>query len=126
MQEEKNKAWWKDRAFIYLLAVGLIIAVVGFLLPRFFPPKSSKPKIPVAPIHYNSEGSPLLEVIRRVEAETDYDIIAPRQVEEFKVVGDFQGDHWLMILQRIVNAYDKKLKIEIDKKNGRIIITARP
>lgn len=119
MLSKKKKAWWK-KPLLGLILVALIAGFWQFILPRIWPEKS--PEKPAAPIQYNASGSPLLELIKNVEGETDYDIIASREVEEFKIFGKFQGDNWLQVLLRVLRTYDKQLKYRLDEKNKKIKI----
>ena len=136
---KKVKCWWidlwKEKAFkIALIAAlvtvigGIVAVVIAFLLPRCIPEKPfPKPplKKPAAEVNYDASDNPLIEVIREVEGETDYDIIATKEAEEFRVSGNFQGDNWLHILKKIFKTYDKELDFKIDEKNKKIAIGLR-
>lgn len=138
MSKKVNRWWknlWKEKAFkIALIAalvtvIGGIVAVIfAFLLPRCFPEKpvpTSPLKKPAAEVNYDASDNPLIEVIRAVEGETDYDIIATKEAEQFRVTGNFQGDNWLHILKKILKTYDKELDFNIDEKNKKIAIGIR-
>jgi hypothetical protein len=68
---------------------------------------------------------PLLKVIENIEGSTDYDVISSPEVREFKIYGRFEGDNWIQVLRRIINAYDTRLKMSIDEKNRKIEIVQR-
>jgi len=64
-----------------------------------------------------------LEIINHIEGETDYDVIAEKEVEETRIYGSFEGNDWVHILKKVINAYDKQLKLDMDEKNRKITIT---
>jgi hypothetical protein len=121
VQGRKNP-WLKDRAFIYLLTATITGVFVAFLLPRIWPEKPPRPEIEVAPVQYESQGQPLSEIIKHIEGKTDYDVIATKDVEEIKIYGSFEGNDWVHILKKIINAYDKQLRLDLDEKNKKITI----
>ena len=43
--------------------------------------------------------------------------------EEINIYGSFQGDDWVHILKKVINAYDKQLRLGMDEKNRKITIT---
>lgn len=124
MRNQAAKEKPSDSSLLKPIIVGLIIgcgvAFFGFLLPRIWPENSHDDS--VVPIQYNVSGSPFLELIKNAEGETDYDIIASREVEKFKIFGKFQGDNWLDILLKVLKTYDKQLKYTLDEKNKRVNI----
>jgi hypothetical protein len=126
-QKKGKKPLWKDKrvriGIIVGVTVGIIVGTWQFILPRIFPEKPPSPEIEVAPIHYLSKGQPLLEIINHIEGETDYDVIAEKEVEETRIYGSFEGNDWVHILKKVINAYDKQLKLDMDEKNRKITIT---
>lgn len=122
-EKGREKPWWRDRAFTIPLTICIISVFLAFLLPRIWPEKSPPPEIEVAPIQYESKGEPLSEIIKHIEGKTDYDVVATKEVEQFKIYGSFQGDDWVHILKKVINAYDKELKLDLDEKNKTITIT---
>jgi hypothetical protein len=124
MRNQAAKEKPSDSSLLRTIIVGLIIgcgvAFFAFILPRIWPEKS--PDDSVVQIQYNVSGSPLLELLKNAEGKTDYDIIASREVEEFKVFGKFQGDNWVDVLLKVLKTYDKQLKYKLDEKNKRINI----
>jgi len=125
-EKGRENPWWKDRAFICLLTATIAGVFIAFLLPRIWPEKPPRPEIEVAPIKYESQGEPLSEIIKHMEGKTDYDVIATKDVEEIKIYGSFEGNDWVLILKKVINAYDKQLKLDIDEKNKTITITLKP
>jgi hypothetical protein len=128
-QKKAKKSLWKDSTLritiIGGLTVGIVISFFQFILPRIYPEKPPPPEIEVAPIQYLSKGLPLLEIIKHIEGETDYDVIATKDVEEIKINGSFEGNDWVHILKKVINAYDKQLKLDMDEKNKKITITLK-
>ena len=127
-EKESKKAWWRSTiaiCLIYPIVVGIAICTWQFILPIIWPTKPRPPEKEVIPIQYKSQGLPLSEIIKHIEGETDYNVITTKAVEEIKIYGSFQGDNWLHILKKVVNAYDKQLKLDLDEENKRITITLR-
>lgn len=128
-QKKGKKSLWKDRTLrigiITGITVGIIISFWQFILPRIWREKPPPPKIEVAPIQYESQGEPLSKIIKHIEGETDYDVVATKEVEEINIYGTFQGDDWVRILKKVINAYDKKLRLGLDEKNKKITITLK-
>ena len=129
-QKKGTKSLWKERklliGIITGLTVGIVISFFQFILPRICPEKPPPPEIEVAPIQYESQGEPLSEIIKHIEGKTDYDVVATKEVEEINVYGSFQGDDWVHILKKVINTYDKQLKLDLDEKNKKITITLKP
>ena len=117
-EKAKDSSWLKP--IVTGIIIGCAVAFFAFILHKYWPEKP--PGKSVAPIQYNASASPLSELIKNVEGETDYDIIASREVEKFKISGKFQGDNWLHVLLRVLKAYDKQLKYKLDEKNKKIKI----
>ena len=124
-EKGRENPWWKDRAFTIPLTVCIVGVFLAFLLPRIWPEKARPPEMEVAPIQYESKGEPLSKIIKHVEGVTDYDVIATKEVEEINIYGSFQGDDWVHILKKVINAYDKQLKLGLDEKNKKITIALR-
>jgi len=125
-EKESTRQFWKSTFAIYLIYPSIVITlgvVLGVLLPRMCREEPPPPEIEVAPIHYLSKGQPLLEIINHIEGETDYDVIAEKEVEETRIYGSFEGNDWVHILKKVINAYDKQLKLDMDEKNRKITIT---
>jgi len=117
--KRRKNPWWKSTIAIYLI-YPLLVAFVIFVLTRIWPEKPLPPELKVAALQFSSKGLPLSEIIKHVEGKTDYDIIATKEVKEFKVYGTFEGNDWIEILRKVVNAHDEQLKLEVDKKNKKI------
>jgi len=124
--KRRKNPWWKSAIAIYLiypLVVGLVIFVLTRIWPeKPQPPEPAPPDKNVSPIEYESKGEELSVIIKHIEGETDYDVIAGRKAEEFRVYGSFKGDDWIQILKKVGNAYDKQLQLDIDEKNKKITI----
>lgn len=119
----RNKDKARNSSYLKPIIIGIIIVSVGavftFMVPKIW---DWWFKRPVAPIQFVSSGGPLWGVIRKVEGETDYDVIASKEVEWFQVYGKFEGKDWIQVLTRILRTYDKELKFEIDEKKKKIKI----
>ena len=124
-KKESKRQWWKSAVAIYLI-YPLIVGLTIFVLSRVWPVKPSHPEAEVAPIQYESQGERLSKIIKHIEGKTDYDIIATKEVEEINIYGSFQGDDWVHILKKVINTYDKQLKLDLDEKNKKITITLKP
>ena len=129
LQRKQKRPFWKSGTFKIGLTIGIIVAIFGgfwqFILPRWFPEKPRPPERKVSPVEFESKGEPLSVIIKHIEGETDYDVISTREVEEFRIYGSFKGNDWVQILKKIINAYDKQLKLDIDEKNKKISIALK-
>ena len=128
-KKESRRPWLKGSLAIYLIYPSIVITfgvILSFALPRILPKKPPPPEIEVTPIQYESQGEPLSKIIKHIEGETDYDVVATKEVEEINIYGSFQGDDWVHILKKVINTYDKQLKLDLDEKNKKITITLKP